>query len=164
MVDSSLKNVSILVVDDTTLMQQLIHDVLKRLGFQKVVVVNSGRKAIELVAQHSFDFIITDWRMDDMTGIDLIRYVRTAPQSRNPHIPIIMLTGNSEVRDVIEARDVGVNEYMIKPFSAEQLVKRIRSVIEHPRRFVEAANYNGPDRRRVLQFPLKGAERRKRRA
>ena len=138
-----------------------MYDVLTKLGFRQITVANSGRQAMELVAKESFDFIITDWRMKDLDGIDLIRFVRTNPRALNSRIPIILLTGNTEVRDVTEARDAGVNEYIIKPFSAEQLVKRIRSIVQRPKSFVETKIYKGPDRRHHNIHPPQGIDRRR---
>jgi two-component system, chemotaxis family, chemotaxis protein CheY len=159
---NQLQNIQVLIVDDEEMIQRLVYDVLMRLGFRTVTVADSGRKAINLVTKQSFDFIITDWRMGDMDGIDLIRFVRSSPKSPCPHIPIILLTGNTEARYVLTARDAGVNEYIIKPFTAEQLVKRIRAIVERPRKFVEAPRYQGPDRRHRDASPPGGADRRKR--
>jgi len=161
MINNQLQKISVLIVDDEKLIQRLVYDVLIKLGFRSITVANSGRRAMELVTQQKFDFVITDWRMDDLDGIDFLNFVRTAPDSPCPRIPVILLTGNTDVGDVIRARDAGVNEYIIKPFSAEQLVKRIRAVIENPRSFVEAPNYRGPERRHRAEEPPDGADRRK---
>lgn len=159
--NSNLQNIKVLIADDERMIQGLVYDVLKQLGFTQITIANSGRQAIELVSKFPFDFIISDWRMKDLDGIDLIRFVRTSPESPNPHIPIILLTGNTESYYVLTARDAGVNEYLIKPFTAEQLVRRIRSLIERPRGFVESPGYRGPDRRhRDAPWP-KDSDRRK---
>lgn len=163
MANNHLEKIQVLIVDDELTIQRLVYDVLMQLGFRFVSVANSGRKAIELVSRMPFDFIITDWRMGDLDGIDLIRFVRTSPELPRPHIPIILLTGNTEARYVLTARDAGVNEYLIKPFTAEQLIKRIRAIIERPRAFVEASTYRGPDRRHREAPPPGGRNRRKKR-
>lgn len=159
-----LSNISMLVVDDERLMTKLVSDVLATLGFTAVTTAHSGRQAMELFMQKSFDIIVSDWRMGDMDGMDLVRFVRTGPYSPNRRIPIILLTGNSERQEVLHARDMGVTEYMIKPFSARQLVDRIRFVIEKPRSFVEAKSFFGPDRRRQNKPPEDGIEKRKKAA
>lgn len=158
---SQLQNIQVLIVDDEKMIQRLVYDVLAQLGFRQITVASSGRQAIKLVATKPFDFIISDWRMQDLDGIDLIEFVRKAPESQCPHVPVILLTGNTEAHYVLRARDAGVNEYLIKPFAAEQLVKRIRSIIERPRPFVEAKNYRGPDRRHRDAPPSDGNDRRK---
>jgi two-component system, chemotaxis family, chemotaxis protein CheY len=158
---SNLQTIRVLVVDDQKLMQHLVADVLKELGFRAITMAATGREAMTLVRLRMFDFIITDWRMPDMDGIDLIRFIRTGTHLCSLQIPIILLTGNAASRDVLTARDAGVNEYVIKPFTAAQLTKRIRSIIEKPRAFVAADGYCGPDRRHTNQPPPHGIERRK---
>ena len=158
---NQLHNFKVLIVDDEKTINKLVCDVLLRLGFIDITTANSGRKAIELVKVTKFDFIISDWRMDDLDGIDLVKYLRTSPETS--HLiatPIIMLTGNTEAHYVITALNAGVNGYLIKPFSAEQLVRRIRNVIEHPWPFVIAPTYRGPDRRRQNKGAPGNIERR----
>jgi DNA-binding response OmpR family regulator len=155
MANSRLKNISVLIVDDQALIRKLVHNILTVFGFDLITIAKSGREAIDLLNQQSFDLIITDWRMGDLDGIDILRYVRNSPNSLSPNTPIIFLTGNAEFSDVSTARDAGVNEYLIKPFSASELISRIRSVIERPRSFVHAPGYRGPDRRRRM-VPLPG--------
>lgn len=154
-------NLRILVADNERLIQKLVCNVLVSLGFTNVFVVNSGRQAIDMIAEKPFDLIITDWRMDNLDGIDVIRFVRSSPYSPMPHIPIIMLTGNTEGRYVREAINAGVNCYLIKPFSAVQLMKRIRLVIENPRDFIISPNYKGPDRRHLDHDDFDLPERRR---
>jgi two-component system, chemotaxis family, chemotaxis protein CheY len=159
--DNQLKNIKVLIVDDEKLIQRLVYDVLVELGFRLITIASSGRQAIRLASAQAFDFIISDWRMGDLDGIDLIEYLRTSPDSPNPRIPIILLTGNTEAHYVLRARDAGVNEYLIKPFAADQLVRRIRAIIEKPKGFIEAPNYRGPDRRHREEEPPYGKDRRK---
>ena len=156
----NLSQFKILIVDDERLIQRLVYDVLTSLGFINVTVANSGRKALEHVAKTKFDFVITDWRMEDMDGIEIVRGVRGDPHCLNYTTPIIMLTGNTEAYYVKTAIGAGVNAYLLKPFSAEQLVKRIRTIIEFPRDFVVSKQYTGPDRRHGNQPPIAGIERR----
>jgi DNA-binding response OmpR family regulator len=158
---SQIATFNILIVDDDKPIQRLVYDVLASLGFKNIMAANNGRRAIELMEQHKFDFIITDWRMGDMDGIDIVRFARQDTDSKHLTTPIIMLTGNSEPNYVLTARDTGVNSYLIKPFSAEQLVKRIRTIIEQPVPFVLAPKYHGPDRRHKTLPPPDKIERRK---
>lgn len=160
MLKHQLEKLNVLIADDQKIVQRLVYDVLVKLGFRSITVASSGRQAIDYAAETKFDFIITDWRMGDLDGIDLIRFIRTSPKALNKRVPIILLTGNTEVDDVVEARDAGVNEYVIKPFSAEQLVKRIRAIILKPKSFVEAPEYSGPDRRFRKANPPSGKDRR----
>ena len=152
-----LESFKVLIVDDEATIRKLVRDVLIRLGFADITEANSGRKAIDILEKNAFDFIVTDWRMDDMDGIEIVRHVRAKPSNT----PIIMLTGNTEAYYVRTAINAGVNGYLIKPFSAEQLVKRIRTIIEAPRDFVVSRKYTGPDRRHVSKPPPDGIEKRK---
>ena len=161
MQNHQLGKLKVLTVDDEKTILKLVNDVLTSLGFTDIVIARSGRKAIELLSQQKFDFIITDWRMPDLDGIDIVRFARTSPESLYQMIPIIMLTGNTEAHEVIIARNAGIDGYLIKPFSAVQLVKRIRTIIEHPREFVVSPNYTGPDRRHRTEPPPGGIERRR---
>jgi len=156
-----LRNFKVLIVDDEHMIQNLVHGVLTSLGFSNISIANSGRKAQSLIAKNDFDFIITDWRMDDLDGIDIINFVRGTKKPPLCNTPIIMLTGNTEAYYVKAAIDAGVTSYLIKPFTAEQLVKRIRAVIESPRDFIISRNYTGPDRRHIAHPPPNGKDRRK---
>jgi DNA-binding response OmpR family regulator len=106
------------------------------------------------------DLILVDWVMAPIDGIEFVRMVRMAKDSFNPYVPIIMLTGYTEVRRVEEARDVGVNEFLAKPISAKSLYMRIAKIIREPRPFVRTKTYFGPDRRRLVTREYKGKERR----
>jgi two-component system, chemotaxis family, chemotaxis protein CheY len=161
MLPNNLHNFNILIVDDEPLIQKLVLGVLTSLGFSNVSVANSGRKAQALISKNKFDIIITDWRMDDLDGMDIINYVRGSKTPPFCNTPIIMLTGNTEDYYVKAAINAGVNGYLIKPFSAEQLVKRIRAVIETPRDFIISKKFTGPDRRHSDLPPPEGKERRK---
>ena len=106
--------------------------------------------------------IIADWHMEPLDGLDFVRLVRTAKDSPNPYVPIIMLTGHTEYQRVCEARDAGVNEFLAKPISAKALYMRFASIIDNPRPFIRTKTYFGPDRRRQNIGPPRGtAERRK---
>lgn len=161
---SRLNDIRVLIVDDEKPIIRLISDILGHLGFRDIAVARDGVEARDRLKMERFDFVITDWRMPRLEGIDLIRFVRHAPDSLSPRTPIIMLSGNSEEQYVTMARDAGVNEYMVKPFSASQLVRRLRAIIENPRSFIEAPHYHGPNRRWHDVPDQVQVERRKRRA
>lgn len=160
--ENRLAKFSVLVVDDDRLIQKLIFDVLVRLGFGQIHRVTDARAALQLLETVTVDFIITDWRLGAMDGITFARHVRGAARPYAT-IPIIMLTGNAEKDQVMNARDAGVNEYLIKPFTMKELSRRINEVIEHPRDYVEAPTYRGPSRRRQNHAPPNGTDRRKKR-
>lgn len=158
---NQLNSIKLLVVDDERLMTKLIGDVLSALGFSSITIAHDGQEAKGLFCEHPFDMVISDCRMKESSGLELLRFIRTSPDSPNPQVPVIFLTGNAEETEIKEARDAGVTEYLIKPFSARQLADRIRQVVENPRSFIEAPTYKGPDRRRQKKGPPGGVERRK---
>jgi DNA-binding response OmpR family regulator len=98
--------------------------------------------------------------MRPVDGISLARMIRNDPKSPNPYIPIILMTGFSEKRRVIQARDAGVTEFLVKPFTARDLFRRITQIIERPRQFVKSEDFFGPDRRRKTSVEYNGPLRR----
>lgn len=152
---------SVLVVDDNRHMRTLVQSILHALGVKNVREVGDAAEAFKELQRFSADIIITDWHMEPLDGIDFVRLVRTAKDSPNPYIPIIMLTGHTEMQRVVEARDVGVNEFLAKPISAKSLFARLLAVVEHPRSFVRTKTYFGPDRRRQNNGPPRGVPERR---
>jgi CheY-like chemotaxis protein len=161
MAENPLRKVRVLIVDDQPLMRKLVSQMLHGWGFTDVTITSSGREALEHILRQPVDLIISDWRMGEMNGIELLGAIRDSRDPVVSRIPFIFLTGNAELSDVQTARDTGMNEYLIKPFTAAELMRRVRSVIESPRSFVKAPAYRGPDRRRRAVAPPQGEERRK---
>lgn len=149
-----------MIVDDDRLVQKLVADVLKNLGFGKTHKADDGKSALKMLESTAVDFIFCDWRMPQMSGPEFIKAVRGGKTKVNPFIPIIMLTGNAEVHQVIEARNIGANDYLIKPFTVKQITKRIIELVDNPREFIASPKYTGPCRRR-RNVPFNGQERRK---
>ncbi len=151
---------SVLVVEDTLPMQKLIVSVLESLGVGHVHAADSGERGFESFRKHNQDIIISDWHMTPMDGIALTEEIRRNQLSPNRMVPIILVTGYSALARVAEARDAGVTEFLVKPFSANDLAKRIAYVINKPRDFIDSVAYFGPDRRRRAQPDYKGPYRR----
>ena len=105
------------------------------------------------------DVIFLDWMMDGMSGIDVVKEIRTSPKSPNPFVPVIMLTGHTSLQHVQTARDAGVTEFLAKPVSAKGVMSRLVAVIENPRPYVRTKVYYGPCRRRRIEA-WNGEERR----
>lgn len=143
-----LSSVSVLVVDDDYNLAQITRSILSQLGFGQVHLAYNGQQALALLRQKQVDLIISDWEMDSMNGLEFVREVRRIPFGTIRFVPVIMLTGHAERKDVETARDAGVSEFVVKPFSAKALSDKIVLVIDRPRRFVSSSSYNGPDRRR----------------
>lgn len=155
-----LSKVSVLVVDDDKAISNLIKNVLKNLGFGNVFVVHNGHEGLKVLENNSIDLVITDWEMEPMSGVELTQHIRKLDSGKR-FMPIIMLTGHSEKAEIEMARDCGITEYLIKPFTAKTLCSRIMMVVEAPRSFILSKEYKGPSRRRRSQTPPEG-ERRKR--
>lgn len=143
-----LQKISVLVVEDNLPMLEITKSLLLTFGIGQVVVAQDGETGFRRFCQYNNDIIIADWMMKPMDGISFSRMVRNDSRSPNPYVPIILMTGFSEKRRVIEARDTGVTEFLVKPFNARDLYKRLVQVIERPRQFVRSTDFFGPDRRR----------------
>ena len=154
-----LNRVSFLIVDDNIHMRKLVRRVLRSMGVEDVAEAINGAEAIGRMRDNIPDVLITDWVMEPFDGIELTRYIRRSPESPNPYMPIIMMTGFAEREKVFQARDAGVTEFLVKPLSAAALFSRIAAIIERPRQFVRVGNYFGPDRRRK-KSDWRGDERR----
>lgn len=154
------EKLSVLVVEDTVPMQKLVVSVLESLGVGQVHAADSGEKGFDLFKRVNPDIVISDWHMKPMDGIALTQEIRKNQMSPNRMVPIILVTGYSALSRVSEARDAGVTEFLVKPFSANDLAKRIAYVINKPRDFIDCATYFGPDRRRRAQPDYRGPYRR----
>jgi two-component system chemotaxis response regulator CheY len=151
-----------LVVDDNAHMRRIVRTLLHGYGVREVHEAEDGASGLEAFQSFSPDIIITDWVMPVFDGCELIQMIRRPDSKLNPYVPIIMLTGHSEKRRVIQARDAGVHEFLCKPISAKALYDRIAAIILNPRPFARGKDYFGPDRRRHEggDSPYAGPERR----
>ena len=145
---AKLEPIHVLIADRDARVAKLVRHILLKLGFKIIMVARDGENALKLMQENRVDMLVTDWHMEPMDGIELINYIRTDPAFINNALPIIMLTGKAEKYDVEFARDQGITEFDIKPFSAKTLSNRIAQVIDNPRAFIAAERYTGPDRRR----------------
>lgn len=156
----NLGNLSVLVVEDTLPMRKLIVSVLSALEVGKVLHADNGEQGFDLFRRENPDIVLADWQMAGMDGIALTREIRTNMLSPNRFAPVILVTGYSAMSRVAQARDAGVTEFMIKPFSAGDLARRLAYVVNRPRDFVDHTRYFGPDRRRRRHQGYRGAYRR----
>lgn len=149
-----LSNLRFLLVDDHPQIRLLVRTILHALGAREIFDATDGGEGLKVATEVEPDIIITDWAMEPMSGIEMVRTLRKSNNSMLQFMPVIMLTGFSERARIVTARDCGINEYLLKPVSPKSLYDRIRAIIEQPRRFVRAGPYFGPDRRRgEQQFP-----------
>lgn len=144
----NLKTLHIQVIEDLSPMRELTISVLKTQGVGEVTFSADGNKGFEDFCIRKPDIVITDWQMPEMCGLELVKLIRTSPRSPNKAVPIIMMTGFGSPLRISEARNVGVTEFIMKPFSAHDLNKRILHLIKNPRDFIVTKDFSGPDRRR----------------
>jgi len=156
----NLERLTVLLVDDNRHMRHLMKTILRSLGVGTIAEADDGSDALKLLRTIPADVVFTDWMMEPLDGPDLTRMVRTGSDIDNPFVPIIMLTGHSEMGRVVEARDAGVTEFLAKPVSADKVYHRLQQIIERPRTFIKTRRYTGPDRRRKA-VDYTGKERRK---
>ena len=129
-------------------MRALLRSLMHALGIKQIIECSDGAQGYEELRAKRPDFVLTDLSMKPIDGIEFTKLVRTAKDSPNPYVPIIMVTGHTERPRVEAARDAGVTEFLAKPITASNLLLRIAEIVEHPRSFVRCETYFGPDRRR----------------
>ena len=120
-------NMNILIVDDYKTMLRIIRNLLKQLGFNNIDEATDGSMALQKLREKHFDFVISDWNMEPMTGIQLLREVRADAQLKD--IFFIMITAESKTENVVAAKQAGVNNYIVKPFNAATLKGKLTSVL-----------------------------------
>ena len=138
----------ILIVDDIRHTRVLLTEILRAIGIQQIYEASDGAEGLQVMRAHNIDIVLTDLAMEPLDGIDFVRLLRNSPDSPNPMVPVLMITGHSTLRRIHEARDVGVNEFMAKPITARGVIGRLQQIIDHPRPFIRTDDYFGPDRRR----------------
>ncbi len=144
---SNLDRLNVLVLDDDRNMRALIETILFALGVRNIRQAHDVKQAFGDLQYFHADIVITDWRMEPLNGLDFVRMVRSSDDTPNPYVPIIMLTGHTELHHVCQARDAGVNVFLAKPVSVQTLCSRLVSLIEYPRPFISTKTYFGPCRR-----------------
>ena len=156
-----LRHFRVLVADGDVEIARVLRSALHTMGFEQVQVIRSGKEAFDAIQNEAVDFLITEWNTQHMDGVKLVEQIRKDPSSKRPTLPIIMLTGRAEQSDVTAARDAGVNEYVVKPFSPKSIYNRLERLIEKPRPFVLSQDFVGPCRRHVGTPPPGVKDRRK---
>jgi CheY-like chemotaxis protein len=150
----------VLVVDDNVHMRALLFRILQAFGIKTIYDATNAEQAWQIFTLNPCDIIFVDWVLGGMNGVEFTEKVRNAPDSPNPFVPIIMISGYSSKECVNAARDAGVTEFLAKPVSSKAILSRLIAVIENPRSFVRTKDYFGPCRRRRIDPSYKGPERR----
>lgn len=122
------KEMKILIVDDFSTMRRIIKNLLRDLGFNNTAEADDGKTGLPMLQSGSYDFLVTDWNMPGMSGIDLLKAVRSDDALKG--IPVLMVTAESKRDQIVEAAQAGVNGYIVKPFTATTLKEKIDKIFE----------------------------------
>ena len=128
------KNLKILVVDDFSTMRRIIKNLLNELGYNDITEADDGKTAWPMLQTGSFDFVVTDWNMPGMAGIDLLKAIRG--DERLKVLPVLMVTAEAQREQIIEAAKAGVSGYIVKPFTCATLKEKLDKIFE---RYAQAA-------------------------
>nr|WP_246480323.1 chemotaxis response regulator CheY [Motiliproteus sediminis] len=122
------KNMKILIVDDFSTMRRIIKNLLRDLGFNNTVEADDGSTALPVLKNGGIDFLVTDWNMPGMSGLELLEQVRSDPGLAK--LPVLMVTAEAKREQIIRAAQAGVNGYVVKPFTAAVLKEKIEKIFE----------------------------------
>lgn len=120
------RSIKILVVDDFSTMRRIIKNLLNDLGFTNIDEADSGESALQRLQGGGYDFLVTDWNMPGMTGLDLLQAVRADAEMAD--MPVLMVTAEQKREQIVDAAKAGVNGYIVKPFTAETLKQKLDSI------------------------------------
>ncbi len=121
-------NMKIMVVDDMSTMRRIVKNILKQLGFANVDEAENGKEALDKLRADKFGFVVSDWNMPVMTGIDMLRAIRADEGLK--HIPVLMVTAEAKKENIVEAVQAGVSNYIVKPFTAESLQDKMAKIFK----------------------------------
>jgi len=153
-IEKLLQSVEVLVIDDNQYMRKVIRNLLTSIGVKTVHEAVDGVSGLEAIRMFAPGIVILDWEMPLLNGAELVRIVRSPGVFPIPDIPIIMLTGHVQRWRVMEAANLGVNEFLKKPVSGKALLDRIVAILTHPRAMVRLGDYYGPEPRKLFYEPM----------
>jgi two-component system chemotaxis response regulator CheY len=119
-------DMKVLVVDDMSTMRRIVRNILKQLGVGNVVEAENGSDALSKLKADKFDFVVSDWNMPVMAGLELLRKIRADEQLK--HIPVLMVTAEAQKENLVEAIQAGVSNYVVKPFTAEIIKQKLDKI------------------------------------
>ncbi|RJR36815.1 MAG: response regulator [Deltaproteobacteria bacterium] len=118
----------VLVADDFATMRKIVRNILKQIGFDNIVEAEDGQAAVQVLKNDNIGLVVTDWNMPNMTGLELLQKIRSDPKTAN--IPVLMVTAEGLKENVVAAVKAGVNNYVVKPFTAEVLQEKIEQIFK----------------------------------
>lgn len=121
-------NMKILVVDDMVTMRKIVKNILKQLGFSNIEEAENGQEGLQKLRGDTFGFVVSDWNMPVMTGIDMLRAIRADEKLKT--IPVLMVTAEAQQSNLIEAVQAGVSNYIVKPFTAETMQEKLGKIFK----------------------------------
>ena len=121
-------NMKILVVDDMSTMRRIVKNILKQLGFANVEEAENGQEGLQKLREGTFGFVVSDWNMPVMTGIDMLRAIRADEKLKA--IPVLMVTAEAQQANLVEAIQAGVSNYIVKPFTAETMQEKLQKIFK----------------------------------
>jgi two-component system chemotaxis response regulator CheY len=121
-------NMKILVVDDMSTMRRIVKNILKQLGFSNTDEAENGQEALAKLRADTFGFVVSDWNMPVMPGIEMLRAIRADEKLK--HIPVLMVTAEAQKENLVEAIQAGVSNYVVKPFTAETMQEKISKIFK----------------------------------
>ena len=152
-------NTKVLVIDDEHYMRKVVRTLLMSLGVRTIYEAADGQGGLDLIRSMAPHVAIVDWEMPGLDGRAFVRTVRSPATFPYPDIPIIMLTGYSERSRVLEAMEIGVHEFLLKPVSSQALSDRLAAVLLKPRKVIRRGDYYGPEPRKPLPQREQGENR-----
>jgi two-component system, chemotaxis family, chemotaxis protein CheY len=142
----------VLVVEDEPYSRKVVRTLLSAIGITKIFEAKDGASGLDAIQAHNPDVVLLDWEMPGMNGAEFMRQVRSPTTFMYPAVPIIMLTGHGEKSRVMEAVNLGVHEFLVKPVSSTALLTRIVGVLAQPRPMIQRGNYYGPEPRKFSTY------------
>ena len=152
-------NTKVLVIDDEHYMRKVVRTLLMSLGVRTIYEAADGNAGLELIRTMGPHVALVDWQMPGMDGRTFVRTVRSPETFPYPDLPIIMVTGHSERSRVLEAMEIGVHEFLLKPVSSQALSDRLAAVLLKPRKVIRRGDYYGPEPRKPLPQREQGENR-----
>jgi two-component system chemotaxis response regulator CheY len=119
-------NMKVLVVDDFATMRKIVRNILKQIGFTNIVEADDGAHALSIIKEEKIDFVVTDWNMPNMTGLELLKNIRATDKAKDT--PVLMVTAEGLADNVVDAVKAGVDNYVVKPFTAETVQQKIEQI------------------------------------